>query len=178
MSRETRFVELERQLSTLTILQSVYCMEGEFAVPDETAQLLDAYSNGRELELLQEGHSSSLLQATLTIPLEDAASRMIGLHISWTACKDSSEQSDKPDRLQLRLVRPDWLLKKGFEELSVAFNDRLASIPQEDEDEDEVGLVASAVEAARWLSLQAAAASCKVVENEGALNGTASDALV
>jgi hypothetical protein len=178
MASETRLLELEKQLSTLTILQSVYCMDGEFAVPESAAELLDAYSNGIDLASLQAGPSTTLLQATLNIPLQDAASRMIGLHISWIACKDGSVQPGKPDGLQLRLVRPDWLLKKSFEELSIAFNDRLAGLPNEDQDEDEVGLVGLAVEAARELSVQAAANLRKEIKNEGALNGAVSDALV
>jgi len=166
MSSEASHVELERQLSTLTILQSVYCMDGEFVLPEDTAKLLEAFSEGEEVS--GSSGSSSLLQATLNIPLEDAAaaSRMIGLHISWNASKDKPVQMHKQEVMHLRLVRPDWLLKKSFEQLSATFEEQLAKLPEADL-EDEVALVASAVELAKELSMQAASSMSKSDKGNG-----------
>lgn len=176
MSSEASLVELERQLSTLTVLQSVYCMDGEFVLPEDAAKMLQTFSDGEEV--LGLSGSSRLIQATLNIPLEDAASRMIGLHISWIACKDKPAHKGISDPMQLRVSRPDWLLKKTFEQLSASFEAQLAKLPEEDL-EDEVALVASAVELAKELSLQAASSMSRIGKDDAQTgNNTPSDSLV
>lgn len=150
MSVQSQPVELEGQLSTLSILQSVYCMEGEFVTPQETTFLIDAYSSGEDLGELP---VPCALQATLSISLEDAASsRMIGLHISWSTDKPADTSTATPAPApKLHLLKPDWLTRKSFESLSTSFDQQLAELP-DGEFEDEVSLVASAVEAAQVLS--------------------------
>lgn len=176
MSGDARRAEVEQQLSTLSILQSVYCMDGEFTTPEDTASVLDAFSNGEELS------SQSLhvaLQATLSISLQDAASRVIGLSISWNSDKARSAEEGTAEELQLRLKQPNWLSKKNFEQLSDTFQLRLADLLQEEAD-DQVALVAIAVEAAHELSLQAAASVDQSIE-EGTLKSSdtaSSDSLV
>lgn len=151
MSSEARLAELERQLSTLSILQSVYCMEGEFKASDETAVLLDAFSSGEELVNLP--HAA--LQAVLSVAISDEdPTKVIGLDVTWKPAQNVEETSQAPDACQIRLLRPDWLLRKAFESLSSEFQQELANVSAE-EAEDEVALVACAVENAKDLALKA-----------------------
>lgn len=151
MSSEARLAELERQLSTLSILQSVYCMDGEFKASHETAVLLDAFSSGEELVKLP--HAA--LQAVLNIAIsEEDPTKVIGLDVSWKPTQNVEVTPQAPDACQIRLLRPDWLLRKTFESLSSEFQRELASVSAE-EAEDEVALVAFAVEKANDLALKA-----------------------
>lgn len=176
MSTDARRAEVEQQLSTLAILQSVYCMEGEFTTPEDTATVLDAFSNGEELPVQSLEVS---LQATLNIALqEDVASRMIGLHISWNTDKSAKTKEGTIEKLHLRLRQPEWLSKRNAEQLCSSFQARFAGLPEE-EAEDEVAFVALAVEAAKELSLQAASSADQHVDDNQVKSETnPSDSLV
>lgn len=163
MSTEDRLAELERQLSTLAVLQSVYCMEGEFTATERTSSLLDAFSNGEDLSASVP--LASPLQATLNIAIAEDSNKLIGLSISW---KPSSQV---PDACQIRLLRPEWLPRRLYERVLSVFEQELASLAL-DEAEDEVAVVAFAVEKAKELALKA----CADEESDSALKSSASSA--
>lgn len=175
MSADARVVELERQLSTLAVLQSVYCMDGEFATTDETAALLEAYNDGKDLNALLS--ASTTAQATLRVHLSEENIKQVSLNIHWLQRRgldDAAAAAAEP--LRIRPTQPTWLSRRAFEDLSSRFQARIAELP-EDEKEDEVALVAFAVETVKELAIETQAASG---QNNGAtaLANSASDTLV
>lgn len=174
MSADARIVELERQLSTLAVLQSVYCMDGEFATTDETAALLEAYNDGKDLNALLS--ASTTAQATLQVHLSEENSEQVSLNIHWLQRGLDDAAGAAADPLRIRPTQPNWLSRRAFEDLSSRFQARIAELP-EDEKEDEVALIAFAVEAVKELAIETQAAS-EQKNGATALENSASDTLV
>jgi hypothetical protein len=121
---------LESQLSTLAVLKSIYCLEDEFTVTQETAALLDAYE---ETGNILTATTITSLQATLQISLsEGALEKVIGLQIRFPA----ANIGNTIEQVQISLVRPDWLLRKTFDALHARFDQELLMTQGQHEDDD------------------------------------------